>query len=150
MEIEELEIKIKQSVKKLIFIIGDDLKKKADFFKDFAQKENYSFLTFQELMFALTTIEGDFADFPSIRDQLIVLITALISKEKTKGVIIDQFDFDIIIKFQVQIRLLQEFKRYPKDPTAKGKLILINYGKPLEDMFESEFINSCSVIRLQI
>ena len=147
-DLEELNTRIKRTSSKLVFITGEELQKKKIPFKRLAKKEKFSYILFKELLTALTTIDGKMAQFPSIKDQLIALTSGFIIDEKSMGVIIDKFDFDIIKEVHLQLRIYHQFKSYLKDPTAKGKLVLINYGKPLRDMFESEFVRKCSIIRI--
>jgi hypothetical protein len=147
-DLEELDTRINRATSKLVFITGEGIPQKKTPFRRLAKKENYSYILFKELLTALTTIDGKIAQFPSIKDQLIALTTGFIIDEKSTGVIIDKFDFDIIKEVHLQLRIYHEFKSYLKDPTTKGKLVLINYGKPLRDMFEAEFIRKCSIIRI--
>jgi len=148
LDLEELNTRINRASSKLVFITGDEEQLKKIPSRRFAKKENYSYILFSELLTALTTIDGKLAHFPSIKDQLIALISGFIIDEKSMGVIIDKFDFDIIKEIHLQLRIYHEFKSYLKDPTARGKIILINYGKPLREMFESDFIRKCSIIKI--
>ena len=147
-EYEELNTRINRATSKLVFIIGEGDHYKKISYKRLAKKENYSYVLFVELLSALTTIDGKLAQFPSIKDQLIALISGFIIEEKTLGVIIDEFDFDIINEIHLQLRIYHELKSYMRDSTAKGKIVLINYGKPLDEMFEPEFIRDCTIIRI--
>lgn len=147
-DFEEINTRINRATSKLVFITGEGTEYKKISYRRLAKKENYSYILFKELLTALTTIDGKLAQFPSIKDQLIALTSGFIIEEKSMGVIIDKFDFDIIKEVHLQLRIYHEFKSYMKDPTAKGKLVLINYGKPLRDMFESEFVGKCSIIRI--
>ncbi len=148
LDIEEINTRINRATSRLVFITGDEDNLKKIPYQRLARKKNYSYIIFNELLSALTTIDGKLAQFPSIKDQLVALASGFIIEEKSLGVIIDKFDFDIIKEIHLQLRIYHEFKSYLIDPTAKGKLILINYGKPLQDMFEEDFIRKCSIIRI--
>jgi nitrogenase molybdenum-iron protein alpha/beta subunit len=111
-----------------------------------AQDMNFSYILFKDLVAKLSTKEGNFTDFPSFKDQLASIILSITTENKTKGVIVDQFDFSIISVYKFKMRFLQELKRYLLVQKLKAKIVLAYYGESLKHMFDSDFLEMCTII----